>query len=240
MIRERTINVQGNAPAKTKPVYLMNQLGTTPQERNAVLDGAKELIRIAGANGIQIYDLDVWRNRDFMNPDGTLKDFQSIDWYVSKGIEKSPSEGALNVNAIERALLLEPWRKPEEGGRDHYDLLILHDDLYSENYGYILGLSQKRLTSILSTHKFKELDDKTRYETIKTLAMHELGHAFGLIPSERNYDVEQSLGKHCMNTCIMRQGKSIPNDWIQMTNDRLRYGALCNPCENDIKQYFRN
>ena len=73
-------------------------------------------------------------------------------------------------------------------------------------------------------------------QEIKQAVYHELGHLFGLVPETRN-SVNESLGIHCNNICIMRQGLSI-DEWINITNHRLEYGILCSPCSIDIKDYF--
>jgi len=64
-----------------------------------------------------------------------------------------------------------------------------------------------------------------------------LGHVLGL-PSRR-YNVEESLGKHCIGKCVMRQGLKVPYDWIRMSEDRLEYGALCGDCYLDLNRINR-
>lgn len=45
----------------------------------------------------------------------------------------------------------------------------------------------------------------------------------------------KSLGNHCPNVCVMRQGLPVPDDWIKMTNDRTKSGKpLCDECINDL------
>jgi len=63
---------------------------------------------------------------------------------------------------------------------------------------------------------------------------------FGLIPKNRTKNIKESLGKHCINICIMRQGLELPKDWIDLTRDRIKYGALCPTCKQDLKNYFIN
>jgi len=111
-------------------------------------------------------------------------------------------------------------------------------DIQIFDTNFVIGLASPGIGTTISTYRFKQLDDKLRYECIKTETMHELGHVFGLIPDERTTDVEDSLGKHCANICIMRQGLTLPTDWINITKDRLDQGALCQPCKSDLKEYF--
>lgn len=229
----------GTKPSKIKPVYLMNQAGLSDLEKRAVLNGASELIRLAEVVGIELVDFGVWKNSDFQNQDGSLKQYQSVDWYVGRGKETSRNKTQLNADTMLRYLWSEPWRNPKQGGRDHYDILVVHNDMYFGDTNFAIGLAQPGIGTIISTHRFKGLGDKAKYECIKTETMHELGHIFGLVPNSRTQNVESSLGKHCTNRCTMRQGLILPDDWIDITNDRLKYGALCPTCKTDLKEYFR-
>jgi predicted Zn-dependent protease len=69
--------------------------------------------------------------------------------------------------------------------------------------------------------------------------MHEGGHMFGLPSNKRKENVEEKLGGHCTNRCVMRQGLIVPDDWVRMTEDRIKYGPLCNQCVNEIYAFFR-
>jgi|TARA_Y100000310_G_scaffold12782_1_gene13172 predicted Zn-dependent protease len=230
---------EGRKPSKIKPVFVMNQEGLSDLEKRAVLDGASELIGTAEVSGVDLVDFGTFRNNGYRSSDGSLKEFQSVDWYVQRGRETSRNGRQLNADTMQFALCLEPWRDPQKGGKDHYDLFVVHDDMYSGDTNFVIGLAQPGIGTTVSTHRFKQLNDRAKYECIKTETMHELGHVFGLIPPERTQDVEYSLGKHCTNTCTMRQGLRLPDDWVNITNDRLRYGALCPTCETDLKQYFK-
>jgi len=219
-----------------KPIYIMNQEGLPALEKRAVFDGVLELTSLAGVN-LDIKDFGVLRNEGYRNSDGSLNRFQSVDWYIQRGREDSRNQTQLNGGAISNALIVAPWGIPPKG-ESHYDILIVNSDLYAGDSNFSVGLAGKGLGTIVSTFKIQGLDDTTRYECVKTEIMHELGHVFGLVPEERTENVEDSLGKHCMNRCIMRQGLSVPSDWINMTNDRLQFGALCSTCETDLKDYF--
>ena len=226
-------------PAKIKPIYIMNQPGLSAIDKTAVLEGARELIRLADVNGIEIADFGAWQNNVYRTPDGSLREFQSAEWYINRGRANSRNSGQLNADALQIALLTEPWRDPRKGGKDHYDIFIVHSDMYSQNTNFVIGLAQEGIGTTISTHRFQGLEDRTRFECIKTETIHELGHVFGLVPNERTTYIEYSLGKHCTNRCIMRQGLRLPTDWINFTNDRQRYGALCPTCSKDLREYFR-
>jgi predicted Zn-dependent protease len=211
--------VSKNGLSKIKPVYVMNQAGVADLEKQAVLEGASELISLAEVSGVDLADFGVFRNDGYRSSNSSLREFQSVDWYVQRGREASRNGTQLNADMMQYDLRSEPWRNPQKGGKDHYDILIVHDDMYSGDTHFVIGVAERGIGTTISTHRFKELNDRARYECIKTEIMHELGHVFGLIPDARTLNVEYSLGKHCSNTCTMRQGLRVPDDWINITND---------------------
>jgi len=78
---------------------------------------------------------------------------------------------------------------------------------------------------------------------IKTEIAHEIGHVFGL-PSNRRGEknIENSLGPHCKNDgCCMKQGLTVPADWINYTRDRLKNNGdhyYCQDCQTDLREKF--
>lgn len=86
---------------------------------------------------------------------------------------------------------------------------------------------------------FNDLDSNQKYEVIKTETMHEIGHVLGIPNKNRKINVENNLGWHCTNKCVIRQGLLVPDDWIEMTDERIKSGkTLCDECINDLKTYF--
>ena len=204
--RFRILGIGGNRnnSSKIKPVHVMNQEGLPDLEKQAVLDGASELIRLANVSGVELIDFGFWKNNNYIDSEGYLEPYQSMDWYLQMGRVRSRNKEQLDVDAMQYALFSEPWRDVQEGGKDHYDILVVHEDIYSGDYDFVIGMAARGIGTTLSTHRFKELDENLRYECVKTETMHELGHVFGLIPDKRTKNIEYSLGKHCTNRCTMR------------------------------------
>ncbi|MBU3907541.1 MAG: hypothetical protein KKA64_04810 [Nanoarchaeota archaeon] len=224
-----------------KPIYVMNQKGLPDFEKKAVLDGVSELLELANVGDIKIYDGGAWRHEGYLDKNNELKKFHSVDWYLEVGKKESRNKNQLNADSMQRVLALEPWRYPHLGGENHYDIFIINDDMYSKGTNFVIGIAQQKIGTIISTYQFKKLrgDWGMKYDYIKTETMHELGHVFGLPSKSRTRNIEESLGKHCTNICVMRQGLILPDDWIRMTNDRLKSGgALCRDCRKDLRDFF--
>src|SRR3989338_1891490 len=224
---------------RIKPVYLINQEGLIDLEKQAVLDGVSELIRLADVSNVELVDFGVWRNKDYKNLDDSLREYQSVDWYIEEGKRTSMDRRQVNAEAILFTFHGEPWRYPENGGNDHYDLLVVHEDIYAGDNDFIIGLGIEGIGTVISTRRFFGVNNKARYECIKTETMHEMGHVFGLLPEERTENVKNLLGKHCANKCVMRQGLQVPDDWILMSHHLIQHGALCSTCRDDLREYFR-
>ena len=211
-----------------KPIYIMNEPGISIIEKDAVITGIQTLLGLAIVKRDMV-DYGAWNSGI-----GLEKKYQSVDWYLEQGRRKSNRPNQLRANTIVHLLLSEPWRQQT----DHYDVLITHQDLYDEGLNFVVGSAIAHVGTVISVNRFRGLNEKLSYECIKTASIHEVGHVFGL-PNPRRKDIAQSLGGHCINGCVMRQGLTVPTDWINMTRDRLRYGPLCRNCQADLLDHFR-
>lgn len=217
---------------KNIPVYVMRDNGVSVNQINAVKAGVIELLQAAGiANKIKVYDFGVWRHSNW-KVDGRLVPYKSIDWYIEQG--KYSNHQQLYAGAILGAMCREPWQE----SIPHYDVMVLSQDMFEAGTNFVIGTAYPGTGTVLSTARWKGFSAGNQYELIKTETMHEVGHVFNL-PNRSRSDIEQKLGSHCLNKCVMRQGMTVPTDWVNLTNDRLRNGALCPRCREDLRNYFK-
>ncbi|MDO8516688.1 MAG: hypothetical protein Q7S33_01050 [Nanoarchaeota archaeon] len=214
------MSIQNIPNSKIKSLFIQYQKGISNLEKRAVMDGAKEMIDLANAKPIRIVNLG-----------------ENLD-YIQGGQNTSKNNFQLNANTMINKLSFESQKDIAKYNKSHYNLIVLNSDIYSGNNDFILGLAMGGIGTILSTYRFQKFYEKGKYECIKTETMHELGHVFGLIADSRKDNIEMNLGKHCTNKCIMRQGITLPDDWIEISKDRLKYGAFCPECSRDLKKYF--
>lgn len=224
---------------RIRPIYVMCEEGLQNFQIQAVLQAIQTVLQIALVSSkIQVINFGIWRNRDYR--DGSLfRPYHSIDWYIQSARQASDRHGQLNGDQLIDNLRSEPW----QNSKPHYDIVILHSDLYSgkDDNNFVIGLAAQGLGTVISINRFLRIDQTLQIECIKTETIHEVAHVFGLIPDERNCCVEESLNKHCTNVCVMRQGLTVPNDWISMTYDRLRVGQpFCPFCLQDLQRYFED
>lgn len=107
--------------------------------------------------------------------------------------------------------------EPSQEELPRYVLLVLRDeDLYSENYNFLIGASSFPV-SVVSLRRYQNCGREIR----KQAGIHEYGHNF--------------LGlEHCSNLCSMRFPNIIPFDLDLHAKDRIKSGrAFCSTCEKE-------
>ena len=119
----------------SKPTILMNEDGVSDLEKEAVVSGIKDLLAIAEVRSA-VEDIGVWRSTAYRNEDGTLKGFQSVDWYLHKGRVESRNTNQLNTPSISEHL-----RKGSVWMKTHHIVLVLCSDIYmDEKTDFVVGI----------------------------------------------------------------------------------------------------
>lgn len=219
-----------------RPIYFMHTPDITQEEKQLTLEALEEILDIAEVRGkILVVDFGVWREPNYRNSDGQLIPHMSVDWYVSKWL--NPQRKQVNASDGATQLLFDPWNERQQ----HYDVILTAEDLYIPNTNFVVGVAHTRRGTITSVKRFRDMKDKRmERETKKQELFHEVGHVFGLPNKSRGFDLEYSLGAHCTNNCAIRQGLSVPYDWVNFVNDRQRTGQVyCDQCTKDLRTYFR-
>ena len=218
-----------------RPINVINEQGFPSVFKTSVYQALIEILKLAGVlDRVRIQDFGFWRQKDYLQ-NGQLVKYASVDWYLHKAKESSTRRDQLNASQILDCFVSEPWQKVEP----HYDLMLLSSDIYCEDCNFVVGLAQYFHSTVVSSARFQGLSLVLSSECVKTAVFHEVGHVFGL-PGRNRKKINQSLGDHCVNTCVMRQGRLVPTDWIQMTHDRLNMGQpYCPECLSDLRSFFR-
>lgn len=216
---------------KIRPIYLMIQNGVDPQDKKAVKDGIKTIFKLAGVEKkIKILDYNELSGTNYKSLNGSLKEYKTVDWYLQKGKETSRNSTQLNADTINRLC----YEEIVLSGKRHYYVFIVKSDIYLKNKNFVIGASGGGTCAIISTYRFNNLDPNQKYEVIKTATIHEIGHVFEIPNNNRKTNVENNIGWHCTNNCVMRHKRDIPG-WIEMMDDRIKSGKpLYDECINDL------
>lgn len=221
---------------RIRPVNIMFDENVTTLEAEAVMSGLTKVMNAANAphHNMPINNFGVWRNSDWLE-EGSLTQWNSVDWYLAYTEHHHGRNGQLHGGKLLQLLYSEPW---QEAGA-HYDILVTSRDIYDDDCRFCIGLAIHGFGTVISTARFRGLSQQNTYDCIVTETMHEVGHVFGLVPETRTSNVERSLGLHCTNRCIMRQGLQVPHDWEVITADRLAGHEFCGECRHDLQRYFQ-
>jgi predicted Zn-dependent protease len=209
-----------------KPVNVVHQAGVSAELVQVVLEAIAELLALGNAD-LPVRNFGAWEQNG--------EQYGGVEWYLDTARRMGSRQNQIHAGK----LLTLMWNEPYQVSEPHYDVFIVNEDLYDDGCNYVIGCAIHNFGTVISVNRFLGLEAKLRRECVRTEALHEIGHVFGLIPEARTANVEMSLGKHCTNTCTMRQGLSVPRDWIQITKERLEHGTFCPQCFNDLRSWFR-
>lgn len=220
---------------KIKPINLLDTCPLRP-EKPAVVDAVREVLTLARVTeAVSLHDYGRWRHERWRTDDNGLVPFLSVDWYVASAWDQTRMQ--VNGEILMELMAEEPWRRAEMLG-DHYDIILLDEDLYTCQPDwpddFIVAIARPKVGTAISTFRLGAYP----FTVLKTVAMHELGHVFG-VPGRDRKDVDRTRGAHCGNRCIMRYPEKTPEDWEAYTWDRFKYGPFCENCMEDLRRYFR-
>ncbi|MFA6105082.1 MAG: hypothetical protein WC725_00575 [Patescibacteria group bacterium] len=221
-----------------KMIFLMSEEGVSEGALQVVQHSIIEVLKIASSenklfNRVQVVNWGYWCSPRHLL--GNLpRPFMSMDWYLNIAREK----GTDRINTDKLYRILNPNPKPEYvkiPHFDHFKVVVLKSEIVHPFNPSLkaYGTGRSGLGACITTKGFTD-NNISDVLDLKTIAMHEVGHMFGLIPRSRSTAVEESSGLHCTNRCIMRQGKL-----TVMTSDRIRYGEFCPDCKYILRAAFR-
>lgn len=159
--------------------------------------------------------------------------YGSLMWYEDNALRLDSDQ--LIGDQILMRFASEPWQKSP-----HIDFAVFGKDLTATNgngyLNFVFGLTSPNLGTVISTYRFQHLLQIQRDLSIRRVIMHEFFHAVGLLPKWRTTEVNVSLGEHCTNICVMRQGLSVP-EWLRYAQEEKQRGIiLCSHCFRDLQR----
>ena len=165
-------------------------------------------------------------------------EYSNSDWYVEEAYNRQHLRRDLGYGPqvvpsnIISLFHQEPWQR-----EPHWEVFILNRDLTSGEPDNNFVFGETNISFPASVQSIRRLivevsDPVLRASMVRRLLRHEVGHMFGL--TNRNFHVEEKLGKHCTNICTMRQGMSVP-EWAQQAVQEERLGIhFCGDCQTEL------
>src|SRR3989344_3098695 len=211
------------------PTFVFWNETLTPTQQQLVREAINELFQEIGFDRNMIQFLGNWREEKYRDANGQLTPHKSIEWQVKS--KRNPNKKQINASDLLYAMFNDPYqiRTP------HWEIVITNEDMYTPDTNFVIGLAQDDLGTVISLKRLEAITNpQARREVQKTEVYHEVSHVLGLPTGRRGRNnLEHSLGPHCKSPgCSMKQGLSVPNDWITFTTERLRQGGkpLCKEC----------
>jgi hypothetical protein len=224
-----------------KPLNLLDNKGFW-SDKTAVVDAIREILSIGGCREeFPVRDYGRYRSPQWRDDHNNLVPWQSVDWYVYDALNQERMQ--VDSSQILHSLATEPWRDERLLG-DHYDLFVMEEDMYDPaaegngSPGYCVGACKPFSAAVISTHRIDHIWGLP-YGCIKTEVMRQVCFMLG-VPSSWRREVERGTDGQvfCSNRCILRRSQNAPQEWEELTADRMQHGALCELCERDLQEFF--
>ncbi len=147
---------------------------------------------------------------------------------------------------IDTSVIHDIVRLSKQAEKPHNVVVITNKDMYFGENNFVIGAAHSDEGTIISLARIWNSikDAQLRNQVIATEIAHEVGHVYDLPSNRRGAEnIEQSLGGHCKSAgCCMKQGLSVPADWITITQNRLTHlkgHFFCEECRRDLQEKFR-
>jgi len=224
-----------------KPLNLLNNKGFWP-EKAALADAIKEILTAGKCRRpLPVRDYGRYRDVQWRNQNNDLVPYRSVDWYVYEALDEDRMQ--VDAERILKAFSREPWRNEDLIG-DHYDLFVMEEDMFDPNEPdggsgvvYTVGRSERFTAAVISTHRIEHIWGMP-YSYLKTEVMRQLCFMFGIPDPGRDDVISEGSGFYCTTECILRPARVAPDDWQMLTEDRIRKGALCKSCLDELRRFF--
>lgn len=222
-------------------VDLLWQEGVSPAFINVAETSLRNtLVGFGLADRVSVEPMGTWRAADYLSADGSLVRERSVDALIHYGREMSERSGLSQeqvlTNYVNLCLGDRPWRSRDQDG---FAVLLLRDDCVCPGEEYIFGAAREGSCAVLSTYRY-ERDPRIqlRLETFAATVCHEFGHVLGAPNDLRTEAVQQWVGTHCTNVCVMRQRDDLPEWESDIAKDFLDGKVFCALCVRDIRDYL--
>lgn len=221
-----------------RPFYILEEEGLTQGEQTAVVEAVRECLRLAGARGrIRTFGLGVWREPNYFEKGG-LVPYKSIDWLIAT----SPFQ--LKADLVNAGTILsQVVRTMYEQHQAYYFLLVPRRNLGAPEIWPLKGNTQADTGCVVSSYWFHyghgRLSEEDRAGCLKTVAIHEVGHLFGLW--QRTAGLPSNVGAHCPweNHCVMRAMPTLDQAALVAWRDWQTLGRpFCDNCLANLGNYF--
>ena len=199
---------------------------------------AKENSQIAVCTLAELLDVlpkDV-KDKFHIKVDNHTKLSKNLGWYEHSAF--LPERKQIAADNMLFDFIHDPLKEQDH----HVGLVILNKDMTARDKSsdgkyidFLFGLATSG-AAIISFYRFNSgiKNKKDRRSCIRRAVLHEFFHTVGLIPYWRKSNIDNRLGLHCKNVCVMRQGMNV-SEWKNhaLEEDKKKI-ILCPQCVDNL------
>ena len=230
-----------------KPLHILWQQDIEKEMLRGVFLGIARVLLIAKIfQQFKLEHLGQQRHPYWRSQAGALNPNQSLDWHIELARKNSKRVGYLNSVALLNSLEDNPKHKTQL----RYMLTVVNEPLHWSDTSLrtVGGIGRKEQGAVITLANHLHLlqpvagendEDKQKrrvhfWLSTQMLAMHELGHVFGLFIGTGGKDpTDQELkNAHCLNECVMYWREE--DDLYKKIMGR----PFCPSCLEKVKQFF--
>ena len=215
---------------RTFPIQLLWQTGTHADYiRVAAMALSGAISRLGLGDRIQVSHV------------GSLHDLNMDELF-----QTAQEEGRRIGLAPGQADICTVWRRLEgyvaSKGQDASRLFLLASDDYSlqePKEDWLFGYTDFPWSCTASTWRFmNDTRIKDRLGLFALMVMHEFGHLVNAADPKRGEALQQWLGTHCTNACVMRQKDDLPDFERDVLPDLNQGRLFCELCIRDVHSFM--
>ncbi len=227
-----------------KPLHVSFEPGVRIENMFAVIMGVYDTLRLANVTDHIPVVFRGHRQTPNYKQGNALLAHQSLEWYIAMAQEKQDGKdfrpGFLNGNILAEQLA----QAPDWGEHPRYELLIVRDRLYREQYkkdDAAIGMAHvQQGIAVVSVAQYMDRPLSIALPRLRMLTIHELGHLFGCASNtssrpQESMNADKKAGYHCTNpNCELIINLSEEKEIDPMAPFR----PLCDLCLKDLRAFF--
>lgn len=171
-----------------------------------------------------------WHDSNYRDIQGNLVPWRSTEWQL----QSRSVNGIIHADQVVSDMLFDPMQVQVP----HWEIIVTAQPVTFQGAHSAVGSSQRDLGCCVGLDWARNCSKELRANLIQSFIAHEFGHVLGIPTGKLDQSrLVEIFGTHCNSaSCVMKQGFT-PQDWLDMTKNRLtKHQIYCNNCKEEFVQ----